>query len=115
MTLGFSLLVSTPSGRDRDGAGLHGLGQLAHELDMQQAVFQAGSFHHHMVGELEFPLETAGRDAAMEEGALLLLALLLSPRMVSVFSFASRFRSSLPNPATAMLMRYVFSSTSSIF
>ena len=43
---------------------------------MQQAVFQAGSFHHHMVGELEFPLETTGGDAAMEEGALLLVALL---------------------------------------
>jgi hypothetical protein len=31
-----------------------------------------------MVGELEFPLETAGGEAAMEEGALLLLALLLA-------------------------------------
>src|SRR5512143_329163 len=65
-------------GGDRNIAGLHGLRQLAHEIDMQQAMLEACALHHDMVGELESALEAPRGDAAMEERRVLDLGLLLA-------------------------------------
>src|SRR3990170_6726386 len=65
-------------GGDWDGARLHGLRQLAHEIDMQQTVLEHRALHHDMIGELEPVLEAPRSDAAMEEGAVLLLGPLLA-------------------------------------
>src|SRR4051812_40366837 len=61
---------------DRDLARLHFFGQLALELDGQEAVLQLGPRHLHVVGELEAALEPAGGDAAIEVVLLLLAGLL---------------------------------------
>src|SRR6185437_8356 len=71
-------------GGDRNIAGLHRLGQLAHEIDMQQAMLEAGALHHDMVGELESALEAARGDAAMEERRVFDLGLLLAANGKSV-------------------------------
>src|SRR3990170_7806099 len=65
-------------GGDWDGARLHGLRQLAYEIDMQQTVLEHRALHHDMIGELEPALEAPRSDAAMEEGAVLLLGPLLT-------------------------------------
>ena len=46
---------------DRDRARLHRLGDLAHEIDVQEAVLEARALHLDMVGELEAALESARR------------------------------------------------------
>src|SRR6185437_15518206 len=56
---------------DRDDARLLGLGNLAHEVDVQEAVLADRPGHDDMVGELEAALEGAGGDALVEHVALL--------------------------------------------
>ena len=53
--------------RDLDLAGLGGLGDLADEVDMEEAVLQARALHLDMVGELEAALEGARGDAAIKD------------------------------------------------
>src|SRR5690606_1964535 len=53
--------------RDRDPARLHLLGDVALELDVQQAVPELGAKHLDMVGKLEAALERPRGDAAMQE------------------------------------------------
>src|SRR6185437_9178257 len=62
---------------DRDGARLLGLGNLAHQVDVQEAVLADRPGHDDMVGELEATLEGAGCDALVEHVALLVLLGLL--------------------------------------
>src|SRR5882724_896356 len=59
-------------GLDLDAAGLHGLRHLTRQVDMQQAVHQAGAGDLDVVGQLEAPLEGAPGDAAMEELAVVI-------------------------------------------
>src|SRR4051812_47781402 len=66
-------LLRRGAGRDADRARLRRLGHLAGELDMEQAVVEAGADDLDVVGELEAALEGAAGDAAIEVGALLLL------------------------------------------
>jgi hypothetical protein len=62
-----------------DLARLHRLGDLAHQLDREQAVAQVGaSVHADEVGQLEAPLERAGGDAHVQEIAVLVAVLRLA-------------------------------------
>jgi hypothetical protein len=65
------------TGADRHLAGLLGLGNFAHELNMQQAVFQARPGDRDMIGKAEATLELARGDAPEQELALGLLGPLL--------------------------------------
>src|ERR1700675_355298 len=56
---------------DRDRARLPGLGDLAHQVDVQETVLEARAFHQDEVGELEHALEGARRDALIEHLAAL--------------------------------------------
>ena len=62
---------------DRDLARLLGLGDFAHEIDVQQSVLEARALDLDMVGELEDALERARRDALVEHLAVLLFLGLL--------------------------------------
>ena len=63
------------AGRNRNAAGLLGLGDLAHEIDMEQAVLKRGVLHLHEVGKLEHPLEGARGDTAIEHFGFVLAVL----------------------------------------
>ena len=67
---------------DGDRAGLHRLGNLADEIDVEEAVLEARALHLDVVGELEAALEGAGGDAAIEDLACLRprFGLFFSPR-----------------------------------
>ena len=56
---------------DDDLAGLFFLGDDALQVDMEQAVFQAGAAHFDMLGQLEAALEGAAGNALMQIGRLL--------------------------------------------
>jgi hypothetical protein len=58
---------------DRDRPRLHGLGNLAHELDVQEPVLQARALDLDIVGELEATLEGSRGDALVEHLAGLFL------------------------------------------
>src|SRR6185369_2557927 len=58
-------------------ARLFRLGELAHEVNMQEAVRELRAGDLDVVGKLEAALERAGRDALIEHLTLLLVALLL--------------------------------------
>ena len=61
---------------------------------MQQAVLEGRAHHLDAVGELEAPLEAAGRDALMQNvGFALVGRLACSPRTERVFSLTSMVRS----------------------
>src|SRR5579864_8938058 len=60
-------LRSRGGARDRNRPRLHRLRNLAHEVDMKQAVLERGVLHHDEIGELERALESAGGDAAIEQ------------------------------------------------
>src|ERR1700753_600271 len=60
---------------DRDAARLLRLGDLPLQVDDQQAVLETGTPDFDMVGKRELALEVARRDATMQEGLALLLAL----------------------------------------
>src|SRR6266849_8630034 len=59
-------LRSLRVGGDRNAAGLLGLGDLADEIDVEQAVLERSALHHDEIGKLEYPLEGARRDAAIQ-------------------------------------------------
>src|SRR5580704_16358866 len=56
---------------DRDAAGLFRLGNLAHQIDMQQAVLELGALDLDEVGELEHALERARGDPLVKHVAAL--------------------------------------------
>ena len=66
---------------DTDLARLHRLGDLADQVDQQQAVLQVGALDLDMVGKPEAPLERAGGDAAID---------IIARRSVSLSSFFGR-------------------------
>src|SRR6188472_3225539 len=77
---GRRLAVDLPdvrSGRavDRNPARLHGLRDLAHQFNLQQAVVERGSLDLDIVRQIELPLEMPGRDTAVQELALGLFGL----------------------------------------
>src|ERR1700733_4024924 len=92
-------------GRNRNVAGLLGLGNLANEIDVEQTVLKRGVFHCHEIGKLEYPLEGARRDAAIQHLDFSLPFSLadFSPLIVSVFSFATIESSPCEKPETATL------------
>ena len=55
---------------DRNLAGLFGFGDAADEIDVEQAVLDAGTGHLDMVGELEAALEGAGGNALIKHFGL---------------------------------------------
>ncbi len=55
-------------GGDLDAAGLEGFRKFALERDGQKAVAEAGVRHHHIVGQLEVPLEVAGGQPPVQVG-----------------------------------------------
>ena len=60
---------------DRDLARLLGLGDLAHQVDVQETVLEARALHLDEIGELEHALEGARRDALIEHLAALAFVL----------------------------------------
>ena len=105
-SLGFENLGLRLAVPDRDLARLFRLGDLAHEVDVQETILKLRAGDLDVVGKLEAALERAGRDALIEHLALLLVALLLllaADR--EVFSLASIVRSFSEKPATAIEMR----------
>src|SRR5262245_6810541 len=77
-SLGFDHLAVAVA--DRDLARLLRLGNLAHEIDVQESVLEARALHLDVVGKLEDALERAGRDALIEHltDGLLVLRLFLA-------------------------------------
>src|SRR6185312_15586031 len=74
--LGFDLgHVARGGAADRNAARLHRFGDFPLQLDDEQAVLEAGALDLDVVGQRELTLEVARRDATMQEGPLLLLAL----------------------------------------
>src|SRR6266852_2815706 len=65
-------LRSLSAGGNRNVAGLLGLGDLADEIDVEQAVLERSALHHDEIGKLEYPLEGARRDAAIQQLGLVL-------------------------------------------
>src|SRR5258707_8334712 len=59
-------LRSLGGGGNRNAAGLLGLGDLADEIDVEQAVLKRSALHHDEIGKLEYPLEGTRRDAAIQ-------------------------------------------------
>src|SRR6266849_5141760 len=57
------LVVVAIAGVDRNPARLHGLRQLAHQLDLQEPVFKRRACHLDIVGEVELAPERTSRDA----------------------------------------------------
>src|SRR5260370_34764786 len=82
------LLIDHPRGAvaagDLDLARLHRLGDLTHEIDMEQTIGEARAGDLDMVGELEMALEGASRDAAMQifRGVLVLPGLAANQELV---------------------------------
>src|ERR1700733_3336482 len=60
---------------DRDRARLFRLGDLAHQINMQETVLEARALHLDEVGELEHTLEGTGGDALIEHFTALLFLL----------------------------------------
>src|SRR5690606_15658519 len=73
---GLDLRARLRRGRNRDAARLQLLRHAPHEIDVQQAVAELGAFHLDMVGELEAALEGAAGNAAIQDLALVGLAIL---------------------------------------
>src|ERR1700739_971345 len=69
-------LRSLGTGADRNAAGLLGLGNLADEIDMEQAMLERSVLHLHEIGKLEHALEGAGRDAAIQHLVFVLAVLI---------------------------------------
>src|ERR1700722_11256108 len=59
-------------GRNRNVAGLLGLGNLANEIDVEQTVLKRGVLHQHEISKLEGAFEGARRDATIEHLGLVL-------------------------------------------
>ena len=76
--------------RDRDRPRLHCLWDLAHEVDVQEPVLEAGTLDLHVVSELEATFEVPRGDALVEYVAALLIVvglLLASERQRVLFCF----------------------------
>src|SRR5689334_9986198 len=58
---------------DRDRARLLGLGNLPHQIDVQETVFEARALHLDKISELEYALEAARCNALIEHVPALLL------------------------------------------
>ena len=71
----WSWITSTVGAVDRDRTRLLGLGDLAHEVDVQETVLEVRALDLDKVGELEHALESARCDALIEHVAALLLLL----------------------------------------
>ena len=52
---------------DRNAARLLGFRNLADEIDVEQTVLKCGALHVHMVGQLEYALESTGGDATIQQ------------------------------------------------
>src|SRR5690606_7977455 len=78
LTLDVGLDLLRGAVADRDRPRLQPLRHVAHEVDVKQAVLQVRARYLDMVGKLEPELESAGRDAAMEELAALVVVLTLT-------------------------------------
>jgi hypothetical protein len=78
---------------NRDLARLLGLGDFAHEIDVQQSVFEGGSLDLDVVGKLEDALKSARGDALIEQFAVLLFLDLLGAldRQRVFFRFDRKF------------------------
>jgi len=61
---------------NRNLARLHRLGHLAHEIDRQQSISQVSASDADKIGKLETAFERARRDSAIEQVALVALAIL---------------------------------------
>jgi hypothetical protein len=83
--------------RDRDRPRLHRLRDLALEVDVQEPVLQPCALDHNIVGKLEAALKGPLGDALVAVFSSSLGC--FSPRIVSMFSFASIERSASVNPA----------------
>src|SRR5580698_7491524 len=70
--LGFDRGRRCGRSRDRDGTGLLGLRDFADQVDVKQAVLEAGILYQHEIGKLERALEGARRDAAIQHLGLVL-------------------------------------------
>src|SRR5437762_1190067 len=68
-------LRSLRAGVDRNAARLLGLGDLADEIDVEQAVLERGVLHLHEIGKLEDALEGTRGDAAVEHFGIVLAVL----------------------------------------
>src|SRR5439155_12301321 len=68
-------LGRTVAAADADLARLHRLGNLAHEINVQESVLEMRALDLDMVGELEHALEGARGDTLIEGLALLLVGL----------------------------------------
>src|SRR5215471_18113636 len=62
---------------DADGAGLHGFRDLAHQVDVQEAVLQARSLHLDKVGEPKYTLECSCGNALIKNFSLPVITSLL--------------------------------------
>jgi hypothetical protein len=89
---------------DLDPARPHRLGHLARQLDRQQPVLEPRVLHLDVVGELEAPLERAGRDAAVQ--VLRALLALLAPAHHQQVGLRRQLQLAGAKPATAMVIRY---------
>src|SRR5947209_14814830 len=75
--LGFENLGLRLAVADRNLARLFRLGDLAHEVDVQEAIRELRAGHLDVIGKLEAALERAGRDALIEHLTLRLAGLFL--------------------------------------
>src|SRR5919198_2151009 len=79
---------------DRDLARLLRLGNLAHEINVQESVLEGRALHLDVVGKLEDALERTSRDALIEHLAVVLLVLrlfLAFDRQLVFFRFDRKF------------------------
>ena len=89
---------------DLNGARLHRFGQLALQIDMQEAVLKRGSRHLDIFGEAETALEIARGDALVDVLADFFLALFLAADGQRAFLDLKR-QVAVAKAATAMEMR----------
>src|SRR5580765_3376529 len=69
------LLLHRSAHVDRDTTGLHRLGYLPHQLDLEQTVLEGRAAHVDVVGEVELPAERPRRNPLVERVALGLVGL----------------------------------------
>jgi hypothetical protein len=68
-------LVRNRRAADRDASRFHGFRDLAHQVDDQKAVFEAGALNLDVVGERELALKRPRGNPAMQEELFFLLSL----------------------------------------
>src|SRR5262245_40599900 len=70
---------------DRNGPRLQALGDVADEIDIEQAVLKVGALHFDVVGKLEAPLEAAPGNASVQELPLFAVRLLFAAHREGLF------------------------------